>query len=416
MKSGLLNCSKQLIAFISFLLPATVLAAPDYTFTAAALQSGTDLQVGAVYRFTAVKPGVDALVTITFITAGCSVTKIDNDGTGYSAAFQPEVLVPSKTTGYAQFNILFVVTATSTPMLQTEIPATAIDIDGNASLWGGALNEYDQISMGASSYIDYNLLGGQLSVATPAGWMTASNTGGVEYGGISTSTTAVMVTTVNAGATFFNYRTGVNNQSNIDNLPRQKSLYFQKFTYPNSVLAANDVLLFKGIAKKDQVDLAWQLSNSTGRQSVVLERSTDGTHFTPARSFAVKEQTGVDSWSDPVTSADIFYRLKITYLAGATAYSHVLPFRNLLQVKTPALDIYPTLIRSSAIVSFMSSESGHGTFYIINQRGETVMHKLLQATPGKNVFSITLSNSLPAGIYMAVLYTDGLVYSKRVVR
>lgn len=226
------------LAWLFLFFPCLLTAQPDYTFKSAVLQSGTALQTGAVYRFSNVKTGVDALVTITFITTGCTLSQFDNDGgAGYQDAFQPEILVPAHTNGYAQFHIAFVTAGTSTAMVQSEIPASAIDIDGNNSLWGGPLNEYDGVSLGASSYVDYNMLGSQLSITYSAGWVQALNTGGSEYGGINLSGTSVMITTVNASASSFDYRTGVNNQSNISTLYRQKSLYFQKFTYPNSVLS-----------------------------------------------------------------------------------------------------------------------------------------------------------------------------------
>lgn len=225
-------------ACLFLFLPCVLTAQPDYSFKSAVLQSGTALQTGAVYRFSNVKTGVDALVTIIFITTGCTLSQFDNDGgAGYLDAFQPELLVPAHTNGYAQFHIEFVTAGTSTALVQSEIAATAIDIDGNNSLWGGPLNEYDGISMGASSYVDYNMLGGQLGITYSAGWVQALNTGGSEYGGISISATSVMMTTVNANTSSFDYRTGVNNQSNISTLYRQKSLYFRKFTYPNSVLS-----------------------------------------------------------------------------------------------------------------------------------------------------------------------------------
>lgn len=252
-------------------LPCLLTAQPDYSFKSAVLESGTALQTGAVYRFSNVKTGVDALVTITFITTGCTLSQFDNDGgTGYLDAFQPELLAPAHTNGYAQFHIAFVTAGTSTALVQSEIPASAIDIDGNNSLWGGALNEYDGISMGASAYVDYNMLGSQLGITYSAGWVQALNTGGSEFGGISLSATSVMITTVNAGVSSFDYRTGVNNQSNISTLYRQKSLYFKKFTYPNSVLALPAVTSSNAIQPDNQTAGAPELFPSVIHSNATL--------------------------------------------------------------------------------------------------------------------------------------------------
>ena len=60
-------------------------AQPDYDFSSGSLISGTDRQIGAQYRYTNVKPGVDAIVTITNISAGVKVSAIDA-GSGYNEA------------------------------------------------------------------------------------------------------------------------------------------------------------------------------------------------------------------------------------------------------------------------------------------------------------------------------------------
>src|SRR5690348_13107669 len=74
-------------------LSFTVKATPDYDFSNGKLISGTDKQVGAVYRYTLVRPLVDAIVTITDITGGISITNIDGPS-GFKEAFQPNIQIP----------------------------------------------------------------------------------------------------------------------------------------------------------------------------------------------------------------------------------------------------------------------------------------------------------------------------------
>ncbi len=66
----MLNTSSQvMIMFITTLVKAQ----PDYVFTGGVLESGTDLQIGAVYRFKEVKPGIDGLITIMDMTGGMTL-------------------------------------------------------------------------------------------------------------------------------------------------------------------------------------------------------------------------------------------------------------------------------------------------------------------------------------------------------
>src|SRR5258705_4035237 len=82
---------------------------PDYSFTNSSLISGTANLTGAKYRFPSVKPGIDAIVTINFISPGVSIATFDDNASGgYDEAFQPRITANAKTNGYAEFNIAFV--------------------------------------------------------------------------------------------------------------------------------------------------------------------------------------------------------------------------------------------------------------------------------------------------------------------
>lgn len=114
-----------MLLFSSFLKAS---AQPDYYFTKNVLESGTDLNEGAVYRFFDVKPGFDALVTIVDLN---KITLNELDGaSGFDEAFQPYIYCPGKTKGYVEFRIDFVIAGTNTLSKMLEVPMTAIDIDG----------------------------------------------------------------------------------------------------------------------------------------------------------------------------------------------------------------------------------------------------------------------------------------------
>jgi hypothetical protein len=417
---SVLKKSSYILVCLFFLLPCLLTAQPEYSFKTPALQSGTALQTGAVYRFSNVKTGADALVTITFITAGCTLSQFDNDGAGYSDAFQPEILVPAHTNGYTQFHIAFVAAGTNTPMTMGEIPATAIDIDGNNGLWGGPLNEFDAISTGASSYVDYNMLGGQLTVSYTAGWVQALNTGGAEYGGINISATSVMMTTVNAGTTAFDYRTGVNNQSNISTLNRQKSLYFRKFTYPNSVLSQPAVVSFNATHYNNETIVSCTLYNTANAKQVTIEKSLNGKTFTVLKSYSVSNEMPDPErhihYTDasPSISQQVYYRLQVTGVSGELVYSKLLLLNSNMQPGHVA-NIFPSIIHSDATLLVTAEKNSLVSLRVLNLNGSEVLHKVWIAGEGRNSFSFTVDNHLPAGIYIARMYANGSVKSKKIV-
>lgn len=225
-----------LIQLLFLIASFSVNAQPKYDFRNSTKISGTDRQVGALYRFPNVKSGVDALVTITAMTGGVILNTFDGTSSGFAEAFQPVITLPARSKGYVEFNIVFVTAGTSTPLVQAEIPVTPIDVDGQT----GEVYEYDELYRSASTYVDYNLLGNELKITYPsASWIVGTNTAGANYGGVDTMAKQVMFSVVNAGVNSITVRTGADNISN-QSQQRLRSLYFKRFTYPNSVLAQSE--------------------------------------------------------------------------------------------------------------------------------------------------------------------------------
>ncbi|OQP44484.1 hypothetical protein A4H97_08900 [Niastella yeongjuensis] len=211
----------------------TLLAQPKYDFRNATKISGPTRGVGALYRFSNVRTGTDALVTITAITGGLVLDDLDGTSSGFQEAFQPVITVPANSKGYVEFNIVFVNTGTSTAVVQTEVPVTPIDVDGK----NGNVFEFDEISRNSSSYVDYDMVGNELSVTYPsASRVQGMNIAGIDYAGVDTVAKQVMFTVMNAGISSLTVRTGGDNKSGSSQ-QRLRSLYFQKFIYPHSVLS-----------------------------------------------------------------------------------------------------------------------------------------------------------------------------------
>jgi hypothetical protein len=239
---------------------AVVKAQPDYDFTNSIQVSGsgtyTNVMVGDVYRFLNVKPGVDALVTITDITGGITVTDLDA-GSGYPEALQPTLLVPPFTSGYLEMYFEFIDHTTDLPLTMAEVPVTCIDVDGmlNNDSLGNPLNEFDQINLGGG-YVDYDLLGGELTVSQSGSWFNGTNIGGIDYPGRDTAAKQVMFTVVNTNVPSFVIRVGANNQSTKQST-RLRSVYFKKFKYASGLLPvyADGLISFKGVKKENEVVL-----------------------------------------------------------------------------------------------------------------------------------------------------------------
>ena len=211
----------------------TLMAQPKYDFRNATKISGSNRQVGALYRFPNVRTGTDALVTITAITGSLTLDVLDDNSSGFDEAFQPTITAPVHSKGYVEFSIQFVAAGTLIPQVQTEIPVTPIDVDGK----NNTVFEFDEIYRNSSSYVDYSMAGSELNITFPsANWVDGVNKTGIDYAGIDTTAKQVMFSVMNYGTSILLVRTGADNTSGSSQ-QRLRSLYFQKFKYPNSVLS-----------------------------------------------------------------------------------------------------------------------------------------------------------------------------------
>ncbi len=385
-------------------------AQPDYTFNKHVLESGTDLQVGAVYRFYDVKPGVDALVTITDLNK-ISLDELDG-ASGFDEAFQPYIFCPGKTKGYVEFQIDFVKAGTSVPAVMVEVPMTAIDIDGY-EFPDEKLYEFDMFEKSPSFYVDYDLLGSNLKINTGGAWVEAINTSAITYDGIDTVQKDVMITMVHANVSSVTLRVGVDNKSKTDML-RLRSVYFKKFRYASSLLPGASLAGFSGYVKSNQVNLQWNLNNNHLLNTVIVEKSIDGSSFTAIGELNAR---GLNSFSftDNMTASLHYYRLKMTGINGQPEYSNVLVFKMELPGKEK-FNVYPSLVRDNVTVSVSANSMEVSSLRIVDMNGSLVYRQMIVLQTGVNTFSVDGLSVLRAGTYLAIINTGKQIHSQKIIK
>lgn len=387
-------------------------AQPDYDFTNGSLISGTDRQAGAEYRYTNVKPGVDAIVTITSISAGVKVTDMDA-GSGYPEALQPTLDIDSATNGYLEMRFDFVKAGTFLPMVQLEIPVTCIDVDGYA----GSVHEFDQITWGASAYMDYDMIGTELSINSSPGWMSCVNIGGIDYPGRDTSARQVMFTVVNSNLSTIFIRVGANNINTSSVATRLRSVYFKKFRYSNSFLAQPALLAFRGAEKNEKVELNWDLITDHHLVKVVVEKSTTG-NYKPISEFWINDVANQLSFryaDNELLSGNTYYRLKMISANGNVQYSNILAFRagnNTSQ----SFKVYPSLVNSTATVSMRSDKTGTAVFNLVDISGRVVFQQKIIMQEGSNNVVINGLDKITTGNYIAIVRNGNDVVQQKIIK
>jgi hypothetical protein len=399
-----------LIAFLFPLLAFTQPGLPDYDFRNPVLMSGTDKQPGAKYRFSNVRPGVDAIMDVVSLVNGAKINTLDGPG-GYIEAFQPIIDILPYKNGYVEFLITFVAGGTINPQLQPFIPVTPIDIDG--TITGGlSLFETDQVKMGINQLSDFDMGGGEIQVTMNGAWVRGKNVARVEYPGIDTTAKRVMFSVFNSNISSVSLRIGADNQT-ASSFSRLRSVYFKRFIYNNSsLLSVSPLLSFSGVKKNKNIELKWSINPSTFK-SVVLEKATNSNQF-----IEIPETNNIESSTQQfidysVTGSNILYRLRMTSYSGKVSYSNILAFKGDDGLNSK-FRIFPSAIQSDITMQFKSDFENNAVLQIVDVSGRIMYEQKVDLQPGVNNIRINGFGNINRGHYIAVLRANDVVYSQKV--
>jgi hypothetical protein len=378
---------------------AAAISQPVYAFKNSVLVSGTDREVGAIYRFPNSKVGIDVLVQITALSPGITIATFDdNMNGGFNDAFQPRITAAGKTDGYAEFNFRFVLTGTSIQIPQIEIPATSIDVDG-----GGSLREFDEYLTPSPVLVDFDMIGTNLDIQFNGTSVLGKNKTGAEKDLIDTIAVEAMFTVKYLLASQFTARIGLENKGN-NAATRQRSVYFAPFTYANSFLPISNLANFAGNRNNnDQATLNWQMRNGHDYVTAVVEKSENGTSFSAIGQVNMQEINSAIFLDNASKSTPAYYRLRMVDRGGRSSYSQVLYLKIQSTQNKTSLSVYPSVITDNANVNFASSNAGNAKITLYDLNGRLVLNKDVRTQEGMNTVAFMGLSRLSKGQYVVVV-------------
>ncbi|MCU0380386.1 MAG: T9SS type A sorting domain-containing protein [Chitinophagaceae bacterium] len=400
---------------LSLTAPLSLFAQPDYVFRNPVLLSGTNLKVGAKYRFPNVKTGIDGIIEIKDLKNGVTLTQLDG-GSGFDAAFQPAVTAPGKSNGYVEFQLDFVVSGTFTNVKMPELPMTAIDIDGGIHA-SGRVYEYDQFEHGSEFRTMYEMLGSSLTVTNNSGWSTVRNATGVDYPGIDTVQKDVMFTAVYNNVDKVLFRVGADNQTN-GSVNRLRSIYFKKFNYASGLLPVGSLVHFGGFSDKTGVQLNWELAAGCRPGTITIERSTDATKFAAVayRTVTSSNYAQKDGFFDGMDlQGTIYYRLKLQTQSGETEYTRILMVKSQGTARQN-MRIYPTIVEGNTTLNFHAPQRSDAVISVVDMNGRSLTQQKFSAGEGANTVQLDGLEKLTAGVYMVSVAVGQERMTQRIVK
>lgn len=406
-----------LLTVYAVIFQTTIKAQPDYSFKNAVKVSGSALQTGTKYKFSNVKSGVDAMITIKAQTGGITLTDIDNNSTGFDEAFQPFINVASNSNGYVEFQVDFLIAGTSTAMSQNYVPVTCIDVDG-LTYYNGVCYEQDQVQF-FPGYVDFSMTGGNLAVTQPTGWAVIKNTSGFSYSGIDTTAKDVMATVMNRNISSFLIRLGAMNNSPTNSDIRYRSVYFKTFNYGHPTPLPNRTMLsLSGARKHNDVELKGLLSSSHSYNKMIIERTNSASSFSYIGEMNI---SGTATSTFPFTFLDThpengvnYYRIR---LVGTN--TNIQEISNTLMVKMDNnqkdLEVINTVVQgSNPVLSIKSQDDKEVDLQIADMSGRTINNTKTKLNSGFNNINLSGLNSAK-GYFLLVVRTKNTTISQKLM-
>ena len=281
----------------------------------------------------------------------------------------------------------------------------------SASGWGANASDYNVLN--TNGFVVGYWSGNQ----DMAGWQTSSL-------GDNNSLNAVGVSFVNA-ASDLHLVPGANAAiegkatplaavtTDIDNDPRDATL---PDLGADELLAVVPVSIefFRGQKQAGKNLLEWRAYTNAAAVTFVVERSSDGNHFSAAGNITANSFTQTFAFYDVSPLAGInYYRLKMVEDNGNISYSAVISLAS--AVKELQLGIRPNYITDgSANLYIQSAKATQAMAVLTDISGRVLLQKAMNIAAGTGNYLLNIP-ALPKGIYQVTLRGNGWMETVRIV-
>lgn len=442
-------------------------AVPEFVFRNAVLESGTALQDGAKYRFSAAATGIDAIVEIKRRSASnVVINNIDLTSFGWDKAFQPELGIPGTVAPnqnwWVEFEVTFVKAGTDKKQKVEEFDVTSLDVDGdNVSIQEYVTMEkptsiaYSTISSLVNNSVDNELECGECGkVSSLTACTNCSGTGLLgscgnckgtgklhdecdhawdgqtnqhvqgpiqNYLNIDTLGTAVMATYHYENTDKVRMKIGAkSNERSSSAGMRLNSMWYRSFNL--TALGLLPVKLTNFSAKYDNknASLTWSTEQEKTFSHFIVERSTNGIDFKEAAVIFAKDNGALKkdyAYIDELnseTNGTVYYRLQMVDVNKQSEKSPIRVIRLGKEISEVHVQAYPNPVVNELRITIPSQwQSKTVSYDLYNVSGKMVKRVVSNSASQTEVLSL---NNLNAGMYIVKVTSGNEMAVKQVIK
>ena len=177
---------------------------------------------------------------------------------------------------------------------------------------------------------------------------------------------------------------------------------------------------FSGTLTSSKTALLWTVANEQNMSSYTIERSSDGQSYLQIGKVDAKGRGALSTlynYNDDVSavsSANVYYRLKMIETGGTYKYSSVVSFK-VITKGTLSFSFYPNPANSFLQVKVNAQKDGFAALRIIDGFGKIVHVINTRVNAGSNIISLNNISTLPSGIYNIQLVTEVQTLNQKLV-
>lgn len=158
-------------------------------------------------------------------------------------------------------------------------------------------------------------------------------------------------------------------------------------------------VLFNSNCETNGVVLNWKTGEEINTKEFVIEKSTDGTHWTYLSAVAANGNTRSErTYSQLVSSGNNFYRIVAIDFDGKKTYSTII---KAACSSVEGMQLWPNPVLSQATISIKSEKNTTAVVRIYDTKGSLIKQVQKDLLPGLNQFAIDMSGIIP-GHYIVV--------------
>jgi len=160
------------------------------------------------------------------------------------------------------------------------------------------------------------------------------------------------------------------------------------------------------ITAPQQAQLNWSITDAANFKNFTVQRSTDGINFSNLQTIAAQNSNSSlqqsYTYTDlQATGSVLYYRLVMTDIDGAIAYSKVVSVQN---AAAAGIKIYPTLVENNNVYIESGKAISHSKAIVFDMNGKKITEQTLENVQGRQ--SLPLNGLVKKGSYI-VSVTDG---------